>query len=49
VEKHQFASITVATKDGTTAPLSVDKSEAVWEFLKGEGFLDAWSEALDTL
>jgi len=49
VEKHQFANIAVTAEDGTTAPLGLDKSEAVWEFLEGEGSLDARGKVLDTL
>jgi len=49
VEKHQFANIAVTAEDGTSAPLGVEKSQAVWEFLKGEGFLDVRGKVLDTL
>ena len=49
VEKHQFANIAVTAEDGTTAPLGVDRSEAVWDFLKDGGFLDSRGKVLDTL
>lgn len=49
VEKHQFANIAVTAADGTTTPLGVEKSEAVWDHLKGEGFLDGRGKVLDTL
>ena len=34
VEPHQFATITVTTDDGNTAPLGVEPSKALWECLK---------------
>ena len=49
VEKHQFANIAVTAEDGTTAPLGVEKSEAVWDFLISEGFLGTRGNMLDTL
>lgn len=49
VEKHQFSNIAVTADDGTTAPLGVDRSEAVWKFLQDEGFLDSRGKVQDTL
>lgn len=49
VEKHQFANVAVTAEDGSTAPLGVDRSEVVWDFLKDGGFLDSRGKVLDTL
>jgi len=40
IEKHQFATLTVTTEDGTMQPLGVEKSEQVWVFLKENEFID---------
>ncbi len=49
VEKHQFANVAVTAADGTSAPLGVEKSEEVWDFLKKEGFLDSRGKVQDSL
>lgn len=49
VEPHQFAALTVTADDGTTQPLGVDKSEAVWDFLKKNEFLDSRGKVQDSL
>jgi type III restriction enzyme len=49
VEPHQFAGITVAGPNGSTAPLGVDQSKALWEHLKASGHLDARGKVQDTL
>jgi type III restriction enzyme len=41
VEPHQFAAVTVAKPDGSTAPLGVVQSKALWEHLKAAGHIDA--------
>lgn len=49
VEPHQFAALIVTAKDGTIQPLGVEKSEAVWEFLKKNDFLDNKGKVQDSL
>ena len=49
VEKHQFAAIPVTNPDGTRSPLGVEKSKVLWDFLKGEGFVDTRGKVQDTL
>lgn len=49
VEKHQFAAISVKSADGTRSPLGVEKSHVLWNFLKGEGFVDSKGKVQDTL
>jgi len=49
VEKHQFAAIPVTNADGTRSPLGVEKSKVLWDFLKGEGFVDTRGKVQDTL
>ena len=49
IEKHQFASLAVTTEDGTTQPLSVEKSEQVLNFLKENGFVDSRGKVQDSL
>ncbi|HMS16604.1 MAG TPA: DEAD/DEAH box helicase family protein [Planctomycetota bacterium] len=49
VEAHQFAAITVVAEDGTTAPLGVEQSEALWAYLKASGHIDANGKVQDSL
>ncbi len=49
VEPHQFAAVTVAAPDGTTAPLGVEQSRKLWEHLSAEGHIDAQGKVQDAL
>jgi len=49
VEEHQFAAIAVAEPDGTTKPLGVEKSKALWEHFKAAGHIDANGKVQDSL
>jgi type III restriction enzyme len=49
VEKHQFAAIAVTNATGEVKPLGVDKSEAIWIYLKEAGMLDAKGKVQDAL
>lgn len=41
VEKHQFAGIPTVDESGNIKPLGVEKSEAIWNYLKEAGYVDA--------
>jgi len=49
VEKHQFAAIPVTKADGSTGMLGFDESAAIFEHLKGLGFVDAKGKVQDAL
>lgn len=49
VEKHQFAAIAVTDANGEAKPLGVEKSEAIWTFLKDAGMLDSKGKVQDAL
>jgi type III restriction enzyme len=49
VEPHQFAAIPVAAEDGTAAPLGVDQSKVLWEYLKQRGLIDSQGKVQDAL
>lgn len=49
VETHQFAAIPVAKDDGSTAMLGMEASTAIFEHLKGQGFIDAKGKVQDAL
>lgn len=49
VEKHQFAAIAVVDANGDAKPMGVEKSEAIWTYLKGAGLLDAKGKVQDSL
>ncbi len=49
LEKHQFAAIAVADANGEAKPLGVEKSEAIWTYLKDAGMLDAKGKVQDAL
>jgi type III restriction enzyme len=49
VEKHQFATVVTTDENGVVSPLGVEKSEQLWLFLKGNGFLDNKGKVQDSL
>jgi len=49
VEPHQFAAVTVTAADGSSAPLGVEQSQALWEHLKAQAYIDANGKVQDTL
>lgn len=49
VEKHQFAAIPVPTPDGSAAMLGFEESAAIYDWLKGEGFIDNKGKVQDKL
>ncbi len=49
VEKHQFAAVTAKQPDGSTKPIGADESERLWNYLEGEGFIDAKGNINDSL
>ncbi len=49
VEQHQFAGVTVTGDDGTVTPLGVEQSKALWQHLKGQGYINAKGKVQDTL
>ncbi len=49
VERHQFAAIAITAPDGTTRPLGVEQSEALWDFLKATGYIDSTGAIQDSL
>ena len=49
VEPHQFAGVTVDKPDGSTSPLGVQQSNALWEYLKAAGHIDAKGKVQDSL
>ena len=49
VEQHQFAAVSVTAADGSAAPLGIEQSEALWEHLKSEGYIDAKGSVQDAL
>lgn len=49
VEKHQFAAIGVLDTNGETKPLGVEKSEAIWTYLRDNGMVDAKGKVQDAL
>lgn len=49
VEKHQFAAIAVVDEKGETQPLGMNKSEALWTFLKDKEMIDAKGKIQDAL
>jgi len=49
VEKHQFAALPVTAEDGTQQPLGVEHSEALWQHLKDQGYIDAKGKVQDAL
>ncbi|MFC1999166.1 type III restriction-modification system endonuclease [Chloroflexota bacterium] len=49
VEPHQFASIPVVEADGTTNPMGVEQSKALWQYLRSSGYVDAEGKVQDLL
>jgi type III restriction enzyme len=49
VEPHEFASVVVIGSDGSTAPLGVEQSRALWDYFKAEGHLDNHGKVQDSL
>jgi type III restriction enzyme len=49
VEKHQFASIPVTDETGKTTALGIEKSEAIWAYLRDAGHVDVRGKVQDTL
>jgi len=49
VEKHQFAAIPIVKADGSTGMLGFEESEAIFDHLKSQGFVDAKGKVQDTL
>ena len=49
VEKHQFATIVTKDEKGVVQPLGVKKSEQIWDFLKGNEFLNSKGKVQDSL
>ncbi|WP_298729289.1 DEAD/DEAH box helicase family protein [uncultured Pseudomonas sp.] len=49
VESHQFATVLTVNEKGEASPLGVEQSEKIWQFLKGEGFVDAKGKVQDSL
>jgi type III restriction enzyme len=49
VETHQFAGLTIIGADGQPAPLGIERSKQLWEYLKAEKFLNAQGKVQDAL
>ncbi len=49
VEPHQFSTIQTANDQGDIAPLGVEQSEKIWQFLKDENYVDAKGKVQDNL
>ena len=49
VERHQFANITIQQEDGSTTMLGLEESQAIFDWLEGDGFIDAKGKVQDTL
>ncbi len=49
VESHQFAGVEVKAADGSFHPMGMDDSQAIWDFLKTFGYVDAKGKIQDTL
>jgi type III restriction enzyme len=49
VETHQFAGLTIIGADGQPAPLGIERSKQLWEYLKTEKFLNAQGKVQDAL
>ena len=48
LERHQFAAVMMA-EDGTTSPLGIEKSRALWEYLRIRDYIDAGGQVQDAL
>jgi len=49
IETHQFAAVAVSAADGSTAPMGVEQSKALWNHLKEQGYIDARGKVQDAL
>jgi type III restriction enzyme len=49
VETHQFAGLTIIGADGQPAPLGIERSKQLWEYLKAEKFLNAQGKVQEAL
>ncbi|ABA59372.1 Type III restriction enzyme, res subunit [Nitrosococcus oceani ATCC 19707] len=49
VEPHQFATIQTLNEQGEVAPLGVEQSEKIWQFLKDQQFVDVKGKVQDSL
>ncbi len=49
VESHQFAAVVVTAPDGSTSPLGFEQSQALWDYLKAAGHIDAKGKVQDSL
>lgn len=49
VEEHQFAGVSVTDDKGIASPLGFEESQALWQHLKTEGYVDAKGKVQDTL
>ena len=49
VETHQFAAIAVVEQDGEVSSLGDERSAAIWEHLKAEGYINASGKVQDSL
>lgn len=49
VERHQFAAIPIPQEDGSTTPLGVEESGAIFKHLQSEGYIDAKGKVQDSL
>ncbi|MCB1044419.1 MAG: DEAD/DEAH box helicase family protein [Acidobacteria bacterium] len=49
VELHQFAAIATTDDEGKTVPLGVEKSEALWRYLRDQEWIDGKGRVQDSL
>ncbi|AOK28281.1 MULTISPECIES: type III restriction-modification system endonuclease [Burkholderia] len=49
VDVNQFAALPVVAEDGSVQPLGSERSNALWTYLAGAGYLDARGRVQDTL
>lgn len=49
VEPHHFANITIVDEFGDVAPIGLDASKQIWEFLKQVGYVDSENNVQDSL
>jgi type III restriction enzyme len=49
VEEHQFAAIPILGADGKVTPLGIEKSKALWGYLREQGYMDSKGKVQDSL
>jgi len=49
VEEHQFAAIPIIGADGKVTPLGIEKSKALWGYLREQGYMDSKGKVQDSL